>query len=61
MSADLDQQLRDVREQLNTLSRQVIAATEAADEADRPDVVDALSDAKLHLNDVAAVLADVIA
>lgn len=56
----LDQQIAELREQLNALGRKVREVTEAADEQDRPDVVDALSDAKMHLNDVAAVLADVI-
>lgn len=58
---DLAARVQQLRDQLNALSREVIAVTEAADEQDRPDVVDALADAKMHLNDVAAVLADVIA
>ncbi|MBV6763059.1 hypothetical protein [Rhodococcus opacus] len=57
---DLNAQLAEVRAQLNALSRTVREATEAADEADRPDVVDALSDVRLHLNDAAAELGDVI-
>ena len=57
----LDQQIAELREQLNALGRQVREATEAADEQDKPDVVDALADVRMHLNDAAAVLGDVIA
>ncbi|MFV9456935.1 hypothetical protein ACNJ7E_26335 [Rhodococcus sp. NM-2] len=54
----LDQQVAELREQLNALSRQVIAVTEAASEQGKPDVVDALSDVPRYLNDAAAILWD---
>ena len=57
----LDQQIAELREQLNALGRQVREVTEAADEQDKPDVVDALAEVRMHLNDAAAVLGDVIA
>lgn len=56
---DLDQQLAALREQLNALGRKVREVTEAADEQDAPDLVDTLSDMKLHLNDAAAALEDI--
>lgn len=50
---DLDQQLREIREELNLLARRVQRVTESADEIDRTDVVDGLSDVQLALNDAA--------
>ncbi|CAG7642823.1 hypothetical protein SIM91_02980 [Rhodococcus opacus] len=50
---DLDQQLREIREELTLLSRRVQRVAEAADEIDRTDVVDGLSDVQLALNDAA--------
>ncbi|BAH47258.1 hypothetical protein [Rhodococcus opacus] len=57
---DLDAQVAVLRDQLNALGRQVREVTEAAGEQDKPDVVDALADVRMHLNDAAAVLGDVI-
>ncbi|OUS97455.1 hypothetical protein CA951_03260 [Rhodococcus sp. NCIMB 12038] len=59
--ADLAVQVADLREQLSALAREVNAVTEAADEQDRPDIVDALADVRVHLNDAAAELGEVIA
>ncbi|MFE5708853.1 hypothetical protein [Rhodococcus koreensis] len=56
---DLDQQIAALREQLSALGRQVREVTEAADEQDAPDLVDTLSDMRLHLNDAAAALEDI--
>lgn len=50
---DLDQQLHEIREELNLLLRRVQRVTESADEVDRTDVVDGLSDVRLALNDAA--------
>lgn len=54
----LDQQVAELREQLNALSRRVIAVTEAAGEQDKTDAVDALADVTRYLNDAAAILWD---
>lgn len=48
---DLDRQLLEVRDQLTALSRQIRTVVESADEIDRVDVVDGLSDVQLALND----------
>ena len=50
---DLDQQLHEIRKELNLLARRVRRVAESADEIDRTDVVDGLSDVQLALNDAA--------
>ena len=48
---NLDQQLHEIREELDLLARRVQRVLESADEIDRADVVDGLSDVQLALND----------
>ncbi|KXF55384.1 hypothetical protein AXA44_37895 [Rhodococcus sp. SC4] len=58
---DLDAQVQEARELLLALARRVQELTGAADEQDRPNVANALSGVRTHLNTAAAELGEVIA